>query len=259
LKSRPEPIAGFSKSTSQHLNSYALAARAAGVGVLALVQPANAKIVYTNIHHVIGIGGSYKLDLNHDGMTDFTLRNRFNSGQSGAFAVLSAIPAAGNGVRGFKTVRGWAWASALQRGVRIGGGQYFSANAMATAFASEAGSGSGGSWINVQNRYLGLEFKIKRKVHYGWARLSVQVQGLSITATLTGYAYETIAGKSIRAGKMKGLDEITPAAQNGRFVRRLSQPATLGLLAMGAPGLSIWRREEFGECYAISNLCKEDL
>ena len=50
---------------------YALAASAAGLGVLALSQPADAKIVYTKTHHVIRLGQHYDLDLNRDGITDF--------------------------------------------------------------------------------------------------------------------------------------------------------------------------------------------
>jgi hypothetical protein len=106
LKSRSEPVAGFSESTHRRLNAYAVAARAAGVGLLALVQPADAKIVYTRAHHVIGSGDSYKLDLNHDGVKDFTLRDMSSVNQSGANAMLSAIPAADNGMLGFRTVQG---------------------------------------------------------------------------------------------------------------------------------------------------------
>ncbi len=75
-------------------------------------------------------------------------------------------------------------------------------------------------------RYLGLKFQIKGETHYGWARLNVSVRaqgGVNITATLTGYAYETIANKAIIAGKTKGEDE--------------SQGATLGALAAGAAAL----------------------
>ncbi len=44
----------LSESLQRHLNAYALAASAAGVGMLALAQPAEAKIVYHRTHHVIG-------------------------------------------------------------------------------------------------------------------------------------------------------------------------------------------------------------
>jgi hypothetical protein len=49
----------LSDSVHQHLNMYALAASAAGVGVLALVQPANARIVYT---HVLGVTPRHSTD-----------------------------------------------------------------------------------------------------------------------------------------------------------------------------------------------------
>jgi hypothetical protein len=47
-----------------------------------------------------------------------------------------------------------------------------------------------GPWVNVKDRYLGLKFQIKGNTHYGWARLNVKVSKTTITATLTGYAYE---------------------------------------------------------------------
>jgi hypothetical protein len=52
---------------------YALAASAAGVGILALGQVAEAKIVYTPANVSINPQVPYKLDLNHHGIADFTL------------------------------------------------------------------------------------------------------------------------------------------------------------------------------------------
>jgi len=83
-----------------------------------------------------------------------------------------------------------------------------------------------GSWINVKNRYLGVKFKIEGEAHYGWARLSVKVQEpFTITATLTGYAYETIPNKPIIAGMTQGPDLIT--------LQRDPTDGTLGSLALG--------------------------
>jgi hypothetical protein len=78
-------------------------------------------------------------------------------------------------------------------------------------------------WNNVKQAYLGLKFVIKGKTHFGWARLKVSVDPLklSITAILTGYAYETTPGKPIIAGATKGPDE---------------QAGSLGALAAGAAG-----------------------
>ena len=66
--------ARLAPSTHKRLSSYALAASAAGVGILALTLPSEAEIVYTPGDHVINKGHSYNLDLNNDGTTDFTLR-----------------------------------------------------------------------------------------------------------------------------------------------------------------------------------------
>jgi hypothetical protein len=62
------------ESTNQRLSMYALAASTAGVGVLALAQPAEAKIVYTKAHQVLPLGQEiFFLDVNHDGINDFGL------------------------------------------------------------------------------------------------------------------------------------------------------------------------------------------
>ncbi len=226
-----------SDSLHQRLSVYALAASAAGMGVLALTQPAEAKIVYTPTHHVIGKNGRYKLDLNHDKIADLTFVNKRGCNTDFCFDVLSAIPSTGNGVEGTAT-----FASALKRGAQIGPKGQFSGKFMAS---SESGQGTVGRWLNVTNGYLGLKFQIKGKTHFGWARLTVQVLGGAfIKATLTGYAYETIANKPIIAGKTKSnAAETSTIGQFASPMLPSPQPATLGLLAMGSPALSIWRRE----------------
>ena len=233
----------LSLSTQQRLNSYALAASAAGVGALALALPAQARIIYTPTHHVIKQGGTYNLDVNHDGITDFTLKDSYTATSSGFFAALSAAPAAGNGLEGW--TGGEPWVFALKPGAAIGPRHYFPGKVLADA-ASLAGSlNYGGSWVNVTNRYAGLQFKIAGKTHYGWARLSVQVVNRSsITATLTGYAYETIPGKPIHAGQTKAVNEpsVEPLNSTAHGIPASKSP-TLAVLAMGSPGLSIWRPE----------------
>ena len=57
------------------LSMYALAASAAGVGMLALSEPADAKIIYYKANKSIGLKTTVHLDLNHDGIVDFNLKN----------------------------------------------------------------------------------------------------------------------------------------------------------------------------------------
>jgi hypothetical protein len=77
MKLSPRPARKpFSLSSSLHhqLNLYAVAAGAAGVSMLSVAQPAEAKIIYTKAdERVFGI--DVPLDLNHDGKTDFYFRS----------------------------------------------------------------------------------------------------------------------------------------------------------------------------------------
>lgn len=61
-----------------------------------------------------------------------------------------------------------------------------------------------GAWQNVTNHYLGIKFQSSGRTHYGWARLSVTMGKFGPVVTLTGYAYETLAGQGITAGQTSG-------------------------------------------------------
>jgi len=198
----------LSPSLNQRLNAYALAASAAGVGVLALAQPVEGKIVYTPKDIQIGPGTKYDLDLNNAGITDVTISNL--STMTGS--ALSAAPATGNFLSDYGSDEG-VWVLALQKGAKIAGRYKGSGRAIMAQFNCS------GFWCDVTGRYMGVRFQINGKTHYGWARLNVSYS--PITATLTGYAYETISNKPIIAGKTKGPDVITV------------EPATLGRLALG--------------------------
>jgi hypothetical protein len=241
----------LSKAVNHQLTLYALAASSAGVGLLAIAQPAEAKIVYTKTHHVIGLSHPYKLDLNHDGTTDFVLLETEGGSQGFKQIHLAARVELGNVVEGSSAPNGRGYAFALKAGAPINGRQHFvgarSGEFMAVVEQSDTVFLKYyGNWYNVTARYLGLKLKIGGKTHYGWARLNVDFQGFAISATLTGYAYETIPGKSINAGQTKDAVEDRDEERGASLAAPIPvkpQPATLGVLAMGAHGLSIWRRE----------------
>jgi len=245
--SRPtRTIANLSESVHQRLNMYALAATGAGVGTLVLGQPAEAKIIYTPAHAVIPLNGDCLLDLNRDGVADFTISNLYRKTQSGGFldAQLNARGKSKGAAVAGKTFMGTtSYVYALARGSKIGPSRPFSGyNMLYIGYR-----GTLGKWANVKERYLGLRFQIKGRVHYGWARLNVRFVngvGVGIAATMTGYAYETIPGKGIIAGQTKEPDDISVDQPDAALIMPTPEPAALGALAMGAPGLSIWRREE---------------
>ena len=218
------------RSIHQKLKMLALAAVVAVVSLLALAQRSEAKIVYTPTN--VGIGKSYKLDLKNDGVTDFTIQNTFSwTDQCDHYASLSELPASGNAVVPYNDIDG-SFAAALVKNAPIGSGQQFGgAETMAISYVrAPCLPGAEGPWVSVTQRYLGLRFQVKGRSHYGWARLNVQYHvsrdGFDyFIATLTGYAYETIAGRSIKAGQTK---EAADELEEDDFGLKAEDAETLG-------------------------------
>src|SRR5208337_321839 len=151
----PRAPAGLSLSVHHQLDLYALAASAAGVSLLALAQPSEAKIVYTKTHQVIGTNGVYPLDLNHDGTIDFLIQQ---SGSGSGSNRLFAKEAFGNAVEGNIGSNGWPLASALNKGATIGPSQRFVSSSrpygevMAGFICTESGRCPwSGQWVNVNH------------------------------------------------------------------------------------------------------------
>ena len=243
MKRSPQSSKVVSESFHKRLDLYALAASTAGVSLLALSgQPAEAEIIYTPTNQKIGVNSSFSLDLNHDGITDFQLWNKY-SFRNALEAKLGIKPmAAANRIAGNSE-----YAAALPGGVPIGGSVRFPIKGDGImvwwfySFSSTICCGSYGPWRNVKNRYLGLKFSVNGETHYGWARLNVSFRAPHITATLTGYAYETEANKAIDAGQTK---ETTTSELRAPRNRKAQQVSALGVLALGSVAQSIWRREE---------------
>jgi len=210
------------------LLSYTAAAAAAGVGVLALTQPAEARVVYTPVEIQLS-NSCYYLLLNNEGIPNFILSNRFYFTTGGESTL--RVKAIGNNSFIETSTTYFRWlnaAAALPAGAIIPGPRSSKSNGLLAAFVLQGHGGYWyeGKWVKQKDRYLGLKFQVNGEIHYGWARLSVSSPASGI---LTGYAYETIPNKPIIAGKTKGRDVITV------------EPASLGHLARGASGLSVWR------------------
>ena len=244
---RTEGVRDLPGSYQRQLTSYALAAAAAGVSVLALTASSEGEIVYKQVHRVIGDGASFNLDLTGDKTVDLTIVNKHHlhcttDGFCSSTQFLNVKMAGANQV-----VYNVYGAVAMKSGIQIGPKNVWRGGIqnMAVMLGGFGTSGVGGSWINVKNRYLGVKFDVKGETHFGWARLSVQIQlPQTITATLTGYAYETIPNKALNAGQTKGPYDATIEEPNASLTTPSPRPATLGTLALGASGLPIWRREQ---------------
>jgi len=215
---------------------------AAGVASFALLAaiPSAAEVVYTpTTQYLVGSQGrqSLKLDINNDGQPDFALWvSQYVDDSSGVKAFTSA------GAYGFGSNAVVSSAknydAALPLGAKIDVARNFRVDGVMAACGSADGRHSRrGPWVNAQNRYLGLKCQIDGSTHYGWARLTFQ--GCGVIA-VTGYAYETVANRPLAAGVLPFANDSDAIPQSRPLQ---SQQASLALLAAGASGTSLWRRE----------------
>lgn len=244
-------LAPVGRNLEQRLLAYAAAAGAS----LMAVQPAAAKVIYTRLNVTIE-NGVLPLDLNHDGVVDFNIFEKATSTIQGGGSRYLNVNSAGNPGGGVLAGR-FNSVNALPPGAEIGpGNRFLRAQNVAGRMASRWFLWKGTSWSGlcsgafagapychgVTDRFLGLRFVVSGKTYYGWAGFSVVKLGLNhdhpyVSARLTGVAYEDVPGQSIRAGQTQDDTATIERAPN-------PQPATLGLLALGAPGLDIWRKSE---------------
>ena len=216
-----------SPSLNSHLDkrllTYVAAASAAGVGVLAVAQPANAKVVYTPANRAISFDGMH-IDINNDGIPDYGFHS-YGLGNVGSGVI---FPIKFNKMMNF--------AEPLASGVSVGPSGNFRGGRQEMVGACFC-SGTwdyNGPWLGVQNGYMGFEFNIKGSAHFGWARFSVNATGSEVT--LTGYAYETVSLKPIVTGDTGSNADDDAAVGRAPSASPQSQPAGLGRLALGAAG-----------------------
>ena len=210
----------------------AIAVGALLMSLLAFAPDAAAEVVYTPVNVFLSGNGSIKIDLNHDGITDFVLRSHSQvtacGNRGGLIGSTTITPTAGDGV----VVSHLDFAALLTSGAQIDSSASFykSKAVIAQFFLCEFGA------YNVSG-FLGLEFQIKGQTHYGWAEVSVAAQfGTThgtMHTTLTGFAYETIPGQAIKTGQTSGnFDEassIPESIHNAKHHRyKLFQMGTFG-------------------------------
>jgi hypothetical protein len=241
----------------KNLLGYAACASAAGVSLLALAQPAEAKIIYTAANIPIAINApAVSIDLNHDGIADFSFINatggsdavRRRTGERPPegfnFAVLYVLPTQpANEIGAITSFTKAVCAAELLQGREVSTNRNFQPGPLDMfAFAGDYTSPGTANcpWQRNHGGYLALEFVVKGKTYFGWARVSLT----GTSPTITGYAYENIPGQSIKTGDTQGSDEKGSISNPPVLNSPAPQPASLGILAHGASGLAAWRRPE---------------
>jgi PEP-CTERM motif len=204
------------EGANKRLTAYALAAGAAGVGVLALAEPAQADII--TVTTPISIPGA--VSINDKTVLDF---RTFIIG-AGTTAAVFALVAEGSMLA--TTSRSRTVPLPLGKGALIGpGGRFFGGGVLETvAFHVTGGRTAFGPWAN-RSAYLGFKFLSNSKTHFAWAHLKVES---NLKGLISEYAYDTVPGQSIEAGQTSAIPE----------------PGTLSLLALGAAGLAVLRKRK---------------
>jgi len=259
------------KPPSNHLDrqvaQYSLAAAVAGVSLLALAQPATGEVVVTRktIHFPVGTRSHPELvgiSLSNNGVNDISfLFNSFSDRNGRDLFMSNANKDNGALMGGHFDL----YAVALPRGAKIGpvaaedtpfffynGLVELSASSQNTPKYCEGYFGSNPQNFigcgSPKNKFLGVSFQRNGQTHYGWIRLSVTTtsdpNGPRMTATVTGYAYETVANKPIIAGTAgtaaAATETPTAEVQSPKNIQNQAGPS-LGMLAAGSP---MWRPQE---------------
>lgn len=267
--------ATLNTNLNKGLLSYVAAACAVSGAILAETLPSDAEVVYTPTNTPILVGSPVLLDLNNDGTVDFVLSNNFNAFDRhpscspctfGSHASLKAGPEqAGDAIWGItsnvrlhgsraqlrkrqqKTPNVKEAAAPVPWGVVVGAGpeRSFQSQALLMDSSNSIYYFGGGGTVNsvggwgkngrATGPYMGFKFLINGEIHYGWARVDVHGKFLHLSATLTGYAYETVANRPILTGFTKGsMDASSDSSQQTQALA----PGSLGELALGASASS---------------------
>jgi len=257
--------------TAEHgLRWYSLAAAAASVSAMALLQPAEGEIIIKNKTIPIPANSGVLLDLNGDGVADFELFFSNYSLEQYSVNHFSMQPL-GVSTPSKNQVIGRSYlASALLRGATIGlGGPFIHTFVdygipieQSTLCTQNCGGKTGYSFDQVlrgkwggghPNRFIGVKFQINGKTHYGWIRMTITVKHKgtgkgptgSFSVTITEYGYESVANKSCGAGLAGAAasDAVHTSEKPEQESARKTSPA-LGMLALGAEAMPLWRRED---------------
>jgi hypothetical protein len=248
----------LSEAMQQRLQSYALAAGAAGVAAMACSLPAEAAPVCKDLALRLFYADTYAFNPAAQRIAPFNIAQttfnyssstsaRFYSWNRAFFTPNSA------GAKVLRTVNNYP--ANIASGASIGpGGQFGKGESYGMLFTYGIGLRFGprghgtllkhrGNFNLQQINYVGFQFSNSGKVHYGWARLRVTFeknQGKHTILHVLGYGYETNPDTAITAGSCSahattnGGSDPSDRTEVGQSPAAADLHGSLGVLALGS-------------------------
>ena len=183
---------------------------------------ANTQIVYTDVipdvvrgcNYPSPCGADFLIDLNNDGINDFTFAPRAHGFSCGN---CSPNPVAVLGTRDSAliistaqswiadTVGGFGLNKSMDSSLAWTNAVYNLAQNGERCMACTNGNGSHkvtqgitGNWQNVSGKFMGLKIKVGPDFYYGWIKLGVSIASYSVSITIMEYAYNSIPNQHIQ-------------------------------------------------------------
>jgi hypothetical protein len=216
---------------------------------------ATAQIVYTDVTpdtklscSKAGCSHQYNLDLNNDGINDFTLsvasedaglhcRSRGNN------SFVSITPLNTNEVVGFSNIiKLLADTIISDQSVYTLAGSTTNLESFRWWYVEHQGcyEVTLGDWSSSADGYIGLKLKTAGLIYYGWVRLSVSVSSTSASFTIKDYAYNSVANRSILAGEKSCAPPSPTLSVDGPLSFCAGDSVTL--IAKGTGYLYQWKK-----------------
>ena len=225
------------------------------VTTMMLSASANAQFVYTDVipdvvrgcNYPSPCGADFLIDLNNDGINDFTFAPRAHGFSCGNCSNGSASLGTRDSALVISTIQSWisdtvggfglnrsidsslVWTNTIHTLAQNGEQCMACPNGPISYRGTQ---GITGNWKNVSGNFMGLKIKVGSDFYYGWIKLGVSIANYSVSITIMEYAYNSTPNQPILAGQTT----ITAITENSfaSLINLFPNPATNHLtIALG--------------------------